>query len=308
MFGLVLFFLFSFILFLIFSNFKYVKTFNAAERNLKYIEEKKSYDTVDEHILKEDFNIRMKKFFRQQVDRYVITNTKEDKIDRISKMLYKVYKGKKTYAEWEYERTLVAVAWFALGMFGFLLLKNPLIPLFSILLVIFVYQSYESNLKSKSKNIDWMNFIFFPDMLMSLCMLYRVGAVSGVFQGFKKLCKIYDHPLIDEIKKASKEHDFNKDKYEVLQDLSDNVDFKEFTSFINIVMESEKNNIPIVENLTEYAFEISSKRKILATNQILKLPEKIEMVMLMTSMPICFIYMILPSLTMALGQMSTTGI
>ena len=48
--------------------------------------------------------------------------------------------------------------------------------------------------------------------------------------------------------------------------------------------------------------------KVLAQNQINKLPGKMEIAMLFTSMPICFIYMILPSVKMALEQMSAAGI
>lgn len=193
-------------------------------------------------------------------------------------------------------------------MFAFVLFKNVFILFLAIIVPLVFYMIKESDLKSAAKNKDWENFIFFPDMLMSLCMLYRVGAVSSIFQGFKRICKIYDHPLIDEVKEAVKEYEFNKDKYEVLNDLADRVDFKEFTSFINLVIETEKNNIPIVETLTEYAFEISAKRKILATNQILKLPEQIDLVMYLTSTPICFVYMILPSVIMAIEEMSKAGV
>lgn len=304
MISLIVFTLTSLILFIAFSSATINKKLSAAEKNLKMLEEKKSYNTVEEQQLKESFDKRIEMFFKQKIDTFLIEKQSPTKTEELEKLVKKVYKNKKTYKEWEFERILICLVSFCVTLFAFVLFKNIFILVFAIIAPIIFYMIKEADLKSVAKNKDWENFIFFPDMLMSLCMLYRVGAVSSIFQGFKRISKIYDHPLIDEIKEAIKEYEFNKDKYEVLNDLADRVDFKEFTSFINLVIETEKNNIPIVETLTEYAFEISAKRKILATNQILKLPEKIDLVMYLTSTPICFVYMIMPSMLMALQQMS----
>lgn len=308
MIGIIVFILTSLILFIAFSNATINKKLSAAERNLKMLEEKKAYNTVEEQQLKEDFSKRMQMFFKQKIDTFLIEKQAPTKTEALEKLVKKVYKDSKTYKEWEFERIITCLIAFGLTLFAFVLFKNILILAAAIIVPLLFYIIKESDLKAVAKNKDWENFIFFPDMLMSLCMLYRVGAVSSIFQGFKRISKIYDHPLIDEIKEAVKEYEFNKDKYEVLNDLSDRVDFKEFTSFINLVIETEKNNIPIVETLTEYAFEISAKRKILATNQILKLPEQIDLVMYLTSTPICFVYMIMPSLQMAIQQMGDAGI
>lgn len=308
MINIVVFFLTSLILFLAFANAKIGRKLNAAEKNLRMLEEKRAYNTVDEQQLKDDFNKRMKIFFEEKIDTLLIQKQEPTKTEALEKMIKKVYKGKKQYKDWEFERVMLSLVSFAMGLFAFVLFKEPLILGIAAIVPLGIYMIYEQDLKSAAKNKDWENFIFFPDLLMSLCMLYRVGAVSTIFQGFKRITKIYEHPLIDEIKEAIKEYEFNKDKYDVLNDLADRVDFKEFTSFINLVVETEKNNIPIVETLTEYAYEISAKRKILATNQILKLPEKIDMVMYATSTPICFIYMILPSMKLALEQLGTTGL
>lgn len=308
MIGIIVFILTSLILFIAFSNATINKKLSAAERNLKMLEEKKAYNTVEEQQLKEDFSKRMQMFLEQKIDTFLIEKQAPTKTEELEKLIKKVYKDSKTYKEWEFERVITCLVSFGLTMFAFVLFKNILILALAIIVPLVFYMIKESDLKSVAKNKDWENFIFFPDMLMSLCMLYRVGAVSSIFQGFKRICKIYDHPLIDEIKEAVKEYEFNKDKYDVLNDLADRVDFKEFTSFINLVIETEKNNIPIVETLTEYAFEISAKRKILATNQILKMPEQIDLVMYLTSTPICFIYMILPSLLMAIQQLSEAGV
>lgn len=305
---LIMFFLFSILFFCIFSNIRYVRKMSVSERNLKMLEDKTAYNTIDEQLLKTDFNSRLKLFFQEKVDNYVIGNQKSSKTESLEKMVAKVYGKKKTYKEWESERVLLSVVYGAVGLLLVIILKNILFIPLALLFPVVMFMSYESILKSKAKEKDWENFIFFPDLLMSLCMLYRVGAVSTIFQGFKKVVKTYDHPVIDEIKKAIVEYDYNKDKYDVLNDLAERLDFKEFTSFTNLVIESEKNNIPIVDTLTEYAFEISSKRKILATNKILQLPEKIDMVMYLTSTPICFIYMILPSLQMAIQQLNSNGI
>lgn len=308
MISIIIFFLTSLVFFLAFSNATVTKKLSAAERNLKMLEEKRAYNTVDEQQLKDGFEKRMKMFFEQKIDTFLLQNREPTKTEELEKMIDKVYRGSKTYRDWEFERIMLGLVAFGIGMFAFTLFKEIIILPLAIIVPVAIYMIYEQDLKSSAKNKDWENFIFFPDMLMSLCMLYRVGAVSTIFQGFKRVCKIYDHPLIEEIKAAVKEYEFNKDKFDVLNDLADRVDFKEFTSFINLVIETEKNNIPIVETLTEYAYEISSKRKILATNQILKLPEKIDLIMYLTSTPICFIYMILPSMSMALEQMSSNGI
>lgn len=308
MISIIVFILTSLILFLAFANATIGRKLDAAEKNLRLLEEKRAYNTIDEQQLKDDFSKRMKIFFEQKIDTMLIQKQEATKTEELEKMIKKVYKGKKQYKEWEFERVMMSLVAFAVALFAFVLFKQPLILGIAVIVPIALYMIYEQDLKSSAKNKDWENFIFFPDMLMSLCMLYRVGAVSTIFQGFKRIIKIYDHPLIDEIKEAVKEYDFNKDKYDVLNDLAERVDFKEFTSFINLVIETEKNNIPIVETLTEYAYEISAKRKILATNQILKLPEKIDMVMYATSTPICFIYMILPSMMLALEQLTTNGI
>lgn len=308
MIGIIVFVLTSLILFIAFSNATINKKLSAAERNLRMLEEKKAYNTVEEQQLKEDFSKRMQMFLEQKIDTFLIEKQAPTKTEELEKLIKKVYKDNKTYKEWEFERIITCVVAFCLTMFAFVLFKNVFILFLAIIVPLVFYMIKESDLKSAAKNKDWENFIFFPDMLMSLCMLYRVGAVSSIFQGFKRICKIYDHPLIDEVKEAVKEYEFNKDKYEVLNDLADRVDFKEFTSFINLVIETEKNNIPIVETLTEYAFEISAKRKILATNQILKLPEQIDLVMYLTSTPICFVYMILPSVIMAIEEMSKAGV
>lgn len=308
MINIVVFFLTSLILFLAFANAKIGRKLDAAEKNLRLLEEKRAYNTVDEQQLKDDFNKRMKIFFEEKIDTLLIQKQEPSKTESLEKMIKKVYKGKKQYKDWEFERVMLSLVSFAMGLFAFVLFKEPLILGIAAIVPLGIYMIYEQDLKSAAKNKDWENFIFFPDMLMSLCMLYRVGAVSTIFQGFKRITKIYEHPLIDEIKEAIKEYEFNKDKYDVLNDLADRVDFKEFTSFINLVVETEKNNIPIVETLTEYAYEISAKRKILATNQILKLPEKIDMVMYATSTPICFIYMILPSMKLAIEQLGSTGL
>lgn len=308
MLGIFIFLLSSVFFSLILTNIRYVKRLDASERNLKRLEEKRAYNTVDDKLLKEDFGTRMQIFFEEKIDNFLIRKQAPTKTEQLEKMVAKVYRGSKTYKQWEFDRILIATVYFVIGLLAFVLIKELFILPLAIILPCIIYFYFEKSLKSSAEEKDWENFIFFPDMLMSLCMLYKVGAVSTIFQGFKKIEKIYDHPLIDEIKKATKEYDYSKDKYDVLNDLAERVDFKEFTSFVNIVIESEKNNIPIVEPLTEYAYEISAKRKILATNQILKLPEKIDMVMYITSTPICFIYMILPSLKMAIEQLSSNGI
>lgn len=308
MISIVVFTLTSLILFIALSNATVNKRLSVAEKNLKMLEEKSAYNTIDEQQLKDDFSKRMQMFFEEKIDTFLIEKQSQTKTEELEKLIKKIYKNKKTYKEWEFERILTCLVSFCLTLFAFVLFKSLFILGLAIIIPVVFYLIKESDLKASAKNKDWENFIFFPDMLMSLCMLYRVGAVSSIFQGFKRICKIYDHPLIDEIKEAVKEYEFNKDKYEVLNDLADRVDFKEFTSFINLVIETEKNNIPIVETLTEYAFEISSKRKILATNQILKLPEKIDLTMYVTSTPICFIYMILPSLLMAIQQLGEAGV
>ena len=305
---IVIFFLTSLVIFLALANARFSKKIDASERNLRMLEEKKSYNTVDEQQLKDDFNKRIKLFFEQKVDDLVIRKQEPTKTEEYEKMIKKVYGNKKKYKDWEFERIMISIAAFALGAFAFVLFKEIIILGIAIMVSVALYFISGNDLKSKAKNKDWENFIFFPDLLMSLCMLYRVGAVSTIFQGFKRVCKVYDHPLIDEIKLAVKEYEFNKDKYDVLNDLAERVDFKEFTSFVNLIIETEKNNIPIVDTLTEYAFEISAKRKILATNQILKLPEKIDLVMYLTSTPICLIYMVMPSLKMAIEQLFEQGI
>lgn len=289
-------------------NLKYVKRTSVEERNLKALELKEAYNTIDEKILKPDLNKRINDFFHQGVDNYVIGKTKLSKREKMEKLVAKAYRKKKTYAEWEYDRILYTLLFVFIGVFAYLAVQEIMILAVFIALALIIYFYLESDLKSKAKKVDWENFIFFPDMLLSLCMMYKVGAVANIFAGFKKLTESYEHPLIDELKVAAREYDFNKDKYDILNDLKDSVDFKEFTSFINIVIESEKNNIPIVDSLTEFSFDISNKRKVLAQNQINKLPGKMEIAMLFTSMPICFIYMILPSVQMALQQMAEAGI
>lgn len=303
-----IFFLSSLILFLLFSKATITRKLSAAERNLRMLEEKRAYNTVEEQQLKDSFEKRLQMFFEQKIDTFLVQRRELTKTEELEKMVKKVYKNKKTYSEWEFERVFLGIVTFSISMFAFILFKIPVILVFAIVLPILIYTLYESDLRSMAKNKDWENFIFLPEILMSLCMLYRVGAVSTIFQGFKRIIKTYEHPLIDEIKEAVKEYEFNKDKYDVLNDLAERVDFKEFTSFINLVVETEKNNIPIVDTLTEYAFEISEKRKILATNQILQLPEKIDLAMYMTSSPICFIYMILPSVQLAITQLMGAGV
>ena len=305
---IIIFFLTSLIIFLALANARFSKKLDASERNLRMLEEKKAHNTVDEQQLKDDFSKRMKLFFEEKVDDLVIRKQEPTKTEEYEKMIRKVYGNKKQYKDWEFERIMISIIAFALGSFAFVLLKEIMILGLAIMVAIALYYISGNDLKAKAKNKDWENFVFFPDLLMSLCMLYRVGAVSTIFQGFKRVCKVYDHPLIDEIKLAVKEYEFNKDKYDVLNDLAERVDFKEFTSFVNLIIETEKNNIPIVDTLTEYAFEISAKRKILATNQILKLPEKIDLVMYLTSTPICLIYMVMPSLKMAVEQLLEQGI
>lgn len=305
---ILIFFLSSLILFVSFSSATFARKLSAAEKNLRMLEEKRAYNTVEEQQLKDSFEKRMQMFFEQKIDTFLIQKREPSKTEELEKMIKKVYKGKKTYSEWEFERILLGIVTFSISSFAFILFRMPLVLIFAVVLPLLIYNLYESDLKKLAQNKDWENFIFLPEILMSLCMLYRVGAVSTIFQGFKRLIKTYDHPLIDEIKEAVKEYEFNKDKYDVLNDLAERVDFKEFTSFINLVIETEKNNIPIVDTLTEYAFEISEKRKILATNQILKLPEKIDLIMYATSSPICFIYMILPSVQLAVGQLMEAGV
>ena len=305
---IIIFFLTSLIIFLALANARFSKKLDASERNLRMLEEKKAHNTVDEQQLKDDFSKRMKLFFEEKVDDLVIRKQEPTKTEEYEKMIRKVYGNKKRYKDWEFERIMISITAFALGSFAFVLLKEIMILGLAIMVAIALYYISGNDLKAKAKNKDWENFVFFPDLLMSLCMLYRVGAVSTIFQGFKRVCKVYDHPLIDEIKLAVKEYEFNKDKYDVLNDLAERVDFKEFTSFVNLIIETEKNNIPIVDTLTEYAFEISAKRKILATNRILKLPEKIDLVMYLTSTPICLIYMVMPSLKMAVEQLLEQGI
>ena len=304
----VIFFLTSLIFFLAFSNASIGRKLNAAEKNLRMLEEKRAYNTVDEQQLKDSFEKRMQMFFEQKIDTFLIQRREPTKTEELEKMVKKVYKNKKSYNEWEFERVLLTIVTFSMSLLAFILFRQPLIIIFSILGPIAIYSLYENDLRNSAKNKDWENFIFLPEILMSLCMLYRVGAVSTIFQGFKRIIKTYEHPLIDEIKDAVNEYEYNKDKYDVLNDLAERVDFKEFTSFINLVIETEKNNIPIVDTLTEYAFEISEKRKILASNQIEQLPEKVDMVIFLTSSPICFIYMILPSVQLAMQQLISNGI
>lgn len=306
--GLIVFLLSSILLFIIFSNIRYIRRLSAAEKNLKMLEEKLEPNSIDANLLKGDLSTRMNNFFEEKVDSFLIQKQSLTKTEELTKLITKVYKDKKTYKQWEYERILISVASFFIALAAFIIINETFVLIIAILAPFIMYYILENSLKNNAKEKDWENFIFFPDILMSLCMLYRVGAVSTIFQGFKKIIKVYDHPLIDEINKACTEYDYNKDRFDILNDLAERVDFKEFTSFINIVIESEKNNIPIVEPLTEYAYEISNKRKILATNQILKLPEKIGMIMYLTSTPICFIYMILPSLNLAIQQLSENGI
>ena len=186
----------------------------------------------------------------------------------MEKLVAKAYRKKKTYAEWEYDRILYTLLFVFIGVFAYLAVQEIMILAVFIALALIVYFYLESDLKSKAKKVDWENFIFFPDMLLSLCMMYKVGAVANICAGFKKLTEASEHPLIDELKVAAREYDFNKDKYDILNDLKDSVDFKEFTSFVNIVIESEKNNIPIVDSLTEFSFDISNKRKVLSRYNI----------------------------------------
>lgn len=289
-------------------NMRSVRIRNAGEENLRRLGEYEAIDDINDAILKNSFKDRMESFFHGKVDELVIKRTLPSKKEELEKLIRKVYKNNKTYKEWEYERMLYACVSAVIALLAGLILNQAAFLLGIIALPILFYKIYETDLRSKAKAKDWENFIFFPELLMSICMLYRVGAVSTIFQAFKRVTKIFDHPLIDEINIAVNEYEYNKDKYDILNDLSDRVDFKEFTSFINLIVESEKNNIPIVDTMLEYAFEISNKRKILATNQILKLPDKLDMVMYMTSTPVCFIYMIMPSMKMALSQLSQSGI
>lgn len=289
-------------------NMRSVRIRNAGEENLRRLGEYEAIDDINDAILKNSFKDRMESFFHGKVDELVIKRTLPSKKEELEKLIRKVYKNNKTYKEWEYERMLYACVSAVIALLAGLILNQAAFLLGIIALPILFYKIYETDLRSKAKAKDWENFIFFPELLMSICMLYRVGAVSTIFQAFKRVTKIFDHPLIDEINIAVNEYEYNKDKYDILNDLSDRVDFKEFTSFINLIVESEKNNIPIVDTVLEYAFEISNKRKILATNQILKLPDKLDMVMYMTSTPVCFIYMIMPSMKMAMSQLSQSGI
>lgn len=248
MINIIVFILTSLILFIAFSSATINKKLSAAEKNLRMLEEKKAYNTVEEHQLKESFEKRMEMFLQQKIDTFLIQKQAPTKTEELEKLVKKVYQKKKTYKEWEFERIMTCLVSFGLTVLAFVLFKNILILILAIIVPIVFYMIKESDLKASAKNKDWENFIFFPDMLMSLCMLYRVGAVSSIFQGFKHIAKIYDHPLVDEIKEAIKEYEFNKDKYDVLNDLADRVDFKEFTSFINLVVETEKNNIPTVKH------------------------------------------------------------
>lgn len=302
-------FISMFIFFSIFYlNLKYVKKGTIEEQNLRMLETKQAFNTIDEKLLKPDFNSRMNAFFHQKVDKYILGRQKLTKREYMEKLVFKAYRKQKTYSEWEYERIVYCLMFGILSFVALLLTREFLIFIIGLFISIGVYFFMENDLKNKAKNIDWENFIFFPDMLLSLCMMYKVGAIANIFTGFKKLKDVYEHPLIDELKIAAREYDFNKDKYDILNELADRVDFKEFTSFVNLVIESEKNNIPIVDSLTEFSYDISNKRKILAKNQIAKIPGKMELAMTLTSMPICFIYMILPSVNMALEQMSAAGI
>lgn len=306
--SIIVFFLVSIILFIAFSNATVGKKMSAAERNLKRLSEKRAYNTVEEEQLKDNFDKRIKIFFEQKIDTFLLEKKEPSKVEKLDKMVRKVYRGKKSYKDWEYNRIFLSIISFSIVLFALTVFKKIYIIPMALVAPIGIYKLSEYDLQKDSENKDWENFIFFPNMLMSLCMLYRVGAVASIMQGFREICEIYEHPLIDEVKQAVKEYDFNKDKYDVLNDLAERVDFKEFTSFINLVVEAEKNNIPIVETLTEYAYEISDKRKILATNQILRLPEKLDFIMYCTSTSICGIYMILPSLALATGQLLSTGI
>lgn len=289
-------------------NLKYVKKTSIAERNLKALEMKEAFNTIDEKILKPSLNQRLDAFLHQNVDKLVIGGQKQTKRETMEKLVAKAYRRTKTYSEWEYDRVIYTIAFALIGIISFVIVKDILFLIGGLALALGVYFYLDYDLKSKAKKVDWENFVFFPDMLLSLCMMYKVGAIANIFAGFKKLSEVYEHPLIEDVKTAYREYEFNKDKYDILNDMKDRVDFKEFTSFVNIVIESERNNIPIVDALTEFSFDISNKRKILAQNQINKLPGKMEVAMLMTSMPICFIYMILPSVKMALEQMSAAGI
>lgn len=302
-------FISMFVFFSIFYlNLSYVKKGTIEEQNLRRIETKKVYNTLDEKLLKSSLGDRIDAFFHQSVDKFIIGREKLTKREKMEKLVRKAYRGEKTYSQWAYDRIIYTIMFMLIGIFAFAITREILILLVGIFLAIGVYMYLESDLNSKAKAVDWENFVFFPDMLLSLCMMYKVGAIANIFTGFKKLEEVYTHPLIDELKVAYREYDFNKDKFDILEELGDRVDFKEFTSFVNLVIESERNNIPIVDPLTEFSFDISNKRKVLAQNQIAKLPGKMEMAMMLTSMPICFIYMILPSVNMALNQMSAAGI
>ena len=60
---IVIFFLTTLVLFLIFSNASITKKYSAAERNLKMLEEKVAQNTVDEHQLADSFEKRLQMFF-----------------------------------------------------------------------------------------------------------------------------------------------------------------------------------------------------------------------------------------------------
>lgn len=292
------------ILFLIIANLKFVRRKSKISEYLQDIKEKDVIENVDDFIETKKLGDRIEDFFNSRVSKYMIKNKKEEELEYIKRMLWKVYKGKKTYNDWETERVIGCVVIFCACAFIGILLKLTLMLIIALALPIFFYKFYLYNLKKECEKVNWEYFVFFPNIALSIAMLYQTGAVSVIMLAFKKICELYKHPLIDEIQTAVDEYDANKDKYDVLRDLAKRVDEKEFSSFINLVSESEKNGIPIADVITDYAFSVSAKRKVLANAQIDKIPQKLEVIMLFTAMPIVFIYMILPTVISSLQSLN----
>ena len=123
MIGIIVFILTSLILFIAFSNATINKKLSAAERNLKMLEEKKAYNTVEEQQLKEDFSKRMQMFLEQKIDTFLIEKQAPTKTEELEKLIKKVYKDSKTYKEWEFERVITCLVSFGLTMFALCYLK-----------------------------------------------------------------------------------------------------------------------------------------------------------------------------------------
>lgn len=295
---LIIYILFFILIFSVLYNLFNVRVRTKLDKFIAVVSSREYIDSYEKFNTQKSLSDRVRSFLRGNVEKYVKDKKIKDE-DEIIKCLYKIYKGKMSYIDFQVKRISVSILSGCFMIVAYIMLHNTYFLLGALAVPFALYYLYKYDLKNKVKKIDWENFVFFPEVLTSLAMVYRTGSVSTIFVAFEKVAKIYKHPLVDEIQKSVDEYKSNKNKYDVLRDLKDRVDFPDFNSFITLIMESEKNGIRVADSISERAQAISNKRKILAIAQLKRIPTKMEFIMLFAGLYITFVYMIAPSLIMA---------